>query len=56
MFTGVLLPESWMGIGILVIPLLLLGVVAHFFFSESAQIIATTFFINLIAVLGYFYF
>jgi ABC-type branched-subunit amino acid transport system permease subunit len=55
-FTGVLLPESWMGIGILVIPLLLLGVAAHFFFSESAQIITTTFFINLIAVLGYFTF
>ena len=55
-FTGVLLPESWTGIAILVLPLLLLGVVACFYFSESAQIITTTFFINLIAVLGYFTF
>jgi branched-chain amino acid transport system permease protein len=55
-FTGVLLPESWAGIAILVLPLLLLGGVACFYFSESAQIITTTFFINLIAVLGYFTF
>ena len=55
-FTGAISRESWMGAAILVIPLLLFGFVAHFFFSESAQIIATTFFINLIAVLGYFTF
>jgi len=55
-FTGILLPESWAGIAILVLPLLLLGGVAWFYFSESAQIITTTFFINLIAVLGYFTF
>jgi branched-chain amino acid transport system permease protein len=54
--SGLWQKESWIGAGILIIPLLLFGVFAHFFFSESAQIIATTFFINLIAVLGYYTF
>ena len=54
--SGVMQHESWIGIGILVIPLLFFGIFAHLFFSESAQIIATTFLINLIAVLGYFTF
>lgn len=55
-FSGISSLESWYGIAILVIPLLSFGFIAHFFFSESAQIITTTFFINLIAVLGYFTF
>jgi hypothetical protein len=55
-FTGFLSPVSWAGTLILVVPLLLFGVIAFLFFSESAQIIATTFLINLIAVLGYFTF
>jgi ABC-type branched-subunit amino acid transport system permease subunit len=55
-FTGALSIESWRGAIILAIPLLLLGIVAHSFFSESARIITTTFLINLIAVLGYFTF
>ncbi len=55
-FTGILSHESWSGAVIVIIPLLFLGFLAHFFFSESAQIITTTFFINLIAVLGYFTF
>ena len=55
-FTGALSLESWRGAAILAIPLLLLGIIAHFFLSESARIITTSFLINLIAVLGYFTF
>ncbi len=54
LFTGILSPGSWAGALLIVIPLLLFGIFAHFFFSESAQILTITFLINLIAVLGYF--
>ena len=47
---------SLKGIVLLVIPILILTLAAHFFFSESAQSILTGLFINLIAVLGLYMF
>lgn len=55
-FTGVLSTKSWSGAAVLVLPLLAFTLIAHFFFSESAQVLAISFFINLIAVLGYYTF
>jgi branched-chain amino acid transport system permease protein len=47
---------SLKGIVLLVIPILVLTLAAHFFFSDSVQSILTDLFINLIAVLGLYMF
>ena len=47
---------SLKGIVLLVIPILVLTLIAHFFFSDSVQSILTNLFINLIAVLGLYMF
>ncbi len=48
--------HSLKGIIVLVVPVLVLTVAAHLFFSESMQSILTNLFINLIAVLGLYMF
>jgi branched-chain amino acid transport system permease protein len=48
--------HSLKGIIVLVVPVLVLTVAAHFFFSDSTQSILTNLFINLIAVLGLYMF
>jgi len=56
LFGGLLSPDSWRGITILVLPLTLLALAAHCLFSEAAQITVTHLFINIIAVLGFYMF
>jgi branched-chain amino acid transport system permease protein len=48
--------HSLKGIIVLVVPVLVLTVAAHFFFSDSTQSILRNLFINLIAVLGLYMF
>ena len=55
-FSGVFSKESWIGAAILILPLMLLAVLAHFFFSDFTKTITTYLFINIIAVVGYYMF
>ena len=53
---GALSSDSWKGVILLVIPLTVLAVTAHFFFSEPTRITITYLFITLIAALGFYMF